>query len=1117
MAVDRTCTEIRPGRNGGLEFGESRPLSAFGSLQAYVLLGDPGAGKTTEFKNERRALGGAAVYIRARDFIWPDLESRPEWRDKTLFIDGLDEMRAGAADSRLPLDKIRNRLDRLGCPKFRISCREADWLGDNDRQSLEAVSPDSPIAVLRLDPLSEQAATELLSSRNLGVSAEEFLQQARLRGVGGLLGNPLTLCLLADALRYSGGWPESRLETFETACRRMATEQNEEHREGAPPQSVEIVLDASGYLCALQLLSGIDGYSLGPGVEGSGFVSLDALEGAQEHRSRICLEYALATRLFTAVGDRAFSPVHRLVAEFLAGRYLAALIREGLPARRVVALMTGAGDGRVVTVLRGLSAWLAAHPGEARRQLIAADPVGVGIYGDIGGFMTDDKKGLLRSLAEFAAEGHLSGHQWRDGRADEAWYDSAWAFRSLASPDMVPPINDLLGGRGAGASDDRITGFVLDLLTEADASEVGRLIGLESTVEVILRDTATVPEVRLRALGAYLRIAPDGDTRTDNALWLLDAVHDRKLPDPDDQLLGTLLSHLYPNAIAPSQVWRYALSRNRPVLGGRFWRFWQFILEERSSNQQVAELLDAFHDDAARLISDREESPFEELPLRLLVRGLEAGGEEVEPERLYKWLSTVGRYLLTSLAGEHVRRVRVRTWLETRPEIQKVVYLEWLTTRSRDDPLGYWRCDALHESKLPSDFGLWCLDQAIAISDADAAVSEELLSEAHRSLRNPEGSEGLTVDVLFERTRGRRALEEWLDGLTRRSSSEPSAADDPHLKELEALREQARADQRQRRAEWSELIRSRETELRENRFSPQNLNTLARAYFGRFAGADRMTSSRDRIAEFIGGENSLVDAVLAGLREAVTRDDVPAAERTIALHLESKHSWLAYPVLASLHLLDEEDPARLDGLDNTQKRNALAIHYCVPAGQVSAGWQDRWLRQDPELVLDVLYRCAVAAIRAGDEAPPGLNELETVTGCGELVHDVRLRLLRAFPTRGPHKQLRQLDRLLAEVFEYDDKSALRSLLQKKLSSTSMTVAQRVRWLAADELLSPGSGFPRLKAWVGEGERRVRHLATSSKISRIDVASAVRSSTLFEMQPRLRTRSRCWAARIARSQ
>ena len=319
-------------------------------------------------------------------------------------------------------------------------------------------------------------------------------------------------------------------------------------------------------------------------------------------------------------------------------------------------------------------------------------------------------------------------------------------------------------------------------------------------------------------------------------------------------------------------------------------------------------------------------------------------------------------------------------------------------------------------------------------------------------------------------------LDDQLEELCGQRSSSPSAAGYPYYEQLETRRAQARDEHRQRREEWADVIRSREAELRENRFPSQNLNTLANAYFGLFAGADRTASPRSRIGEFIGGDTRLVDAVMAGLREAVMRPEVPEVERTISLHSESKHSWLAYPVLASLHLLDGEDPERLDGLDDARKCGALAIHYCVPAGQVSPGWHGRWLREGPELVLDVLYRCAVAAIRAGDEVPPGLDELETVTGCDELVHDVRLRLLRAFPTRGPHKQLRQLDRLLADVFEYDDKSALRALLRKKLSATSMTVAQRVRWLAADELLSPGAGFPELKAWVGESERRVRHLA-----------------------------------------
>ena len=583
-----------------------------------------------------------------------------------------------------------------------------------------------------------------------------------------------------------------------------------------------------------------------------------------------------------------------------------------------------------------------------------------------------------------------------------------------------------------------------------------------------------MPGVRRRALDAYVRLSPSGSAKVRSLARILAATHEGELSDPDNELCGTLLDRLYPGVITPSQVWRYVRPRNQSDLVGRFWRFWEYTLEKRSSDQQVAELLDAFHEDAARLISEREESPFGELPLRLLVRGLEALGEQLEPSRLYKWLSAVGRCRLISRTEEHKRRVRA--WLEARPEIQKAVYLEWLRTRSRDDPLGYWRCDALHESKLPSDFGLWCLDQAIAISGADPVMSQELLREAHGSLRNPAKSEGLTRDVLFERTRGRRELAEWLDGLTQKSSSEPSAADDPHLKELEALREQARADQRQRREEWAELIRSQETELWENRFAPQNLNTLAKAYFGLFAGADRMISPRDRIAEFIGGDSSLVDAVLAGLREAVTRDDVLAAERTISLSLESKQSWLAYPVLASLHLLDEEDPARLDGLDDAQKRNALATHYCVPVGPASALWHDRWFQTEPELVLDVLYQSAVGALRVGDEAPPGLNDLATVTDHEDVVHDVRLGLLRAYPTRAPKKQLRLLDGLLADVFHHPDKSALRPLIKRKLSAASMTVAQRVRWLAADALLSPGPGFPELKAWVGASERRVGFLA-----------------------------------------
>ena len=155
IIVPRTCVEVSQENQNENPKWVAKPLESFRSSYAYVLLGDPGSGKSTAFEVEAGAAGENAELISARDFITFNADRHPEWKDKTLFIDGLDEVRLSSGDKREALDKVRRQLDDLGCPRFRISCRESDWLGDNDRKNLRLVSPGNRISVLRINPLTE--------------------------------------------------------------------------------------------------------------------------------------------------------------------------------------------------------------------------------------------------------------------------------------------------------------------------------------------------------------------------------------------------------------------------------------------------------------------------------------------------------------------------------------------------------------------------------------------------------------------------------------------------------------------------------------------------------------------------------------------------------------------------------------------------------------------------------------------------------------------------------------------------------------------------------------------------------------------------------------------------
>ena len=198
--------------------------------------------------------------------------------------------------------------------------RQTGW-GPMIRKHLESVSSDSKVTVLRINPLKDSDIASILDDRpNLG-DAQTFIALAKDRGVDGLLVNPQTLEMLADVVGEGDGWPKSRKETFEMACRQIVDEHHKGHQaaqESNSPPSSDQLLDAAGRLCAVQLISGAAGYTL-RGQPDEEYPALDLCD----YDTPETLRSALATKLFKGASNNRFIPVHRHIAEFLGARHLA--------------------------------------------------------------------------------------------------------------------------------------------------------------------------------------------------------------------------------------------------------------------------------------------------------------------------------------------------------------------------------------------------------------------------------------------------------------------------------------------------------------------------------------------------------------------------------------------------------------------------------------------------------------------------------------------------------------------------------------------------------------------------------------------------------------------------
>lgn len=1007
--VARTCTEVV--QSTGEKVSQS--IEDLRSRRAYVLLGDPGSGKTASFEAEAKACNG--YYVTARDFLALSLPTSA--CGKTIFIDGLDESRAGEGDGRTPLDRIRSRLDELGRPSFRLSCREADWLGASDRNALEAVAPVRELSIVHLYQLTQEQIRDILAHHPAVLDPVDFLKNAEERGLDALLQNPQTLNLLIEAVKENE-WPTTRQETFRLACEKLAAEPNPEHRTTVRGQAVNTaaLLHAAGALCAIQLFADISGFTETGETRQEVLALRDIgfLDG-------LTVSQALKTRLFVGIGEGQFAPVHRSVAEYLSARFLSQLIeKEHLPIGRVLSLMTAA-DGGVVAGLRGLNAWLSVHHPQSRYRLIQIDPLGVVLYGDTKLFSVDDKLTLLKAIHGQAQQ--YSGFRWQD------W--SAKPFGALATADMVAHLKLILASPARDEGSQALTDCVIDAVHFGDP-----LPQLKDELNAAISDTTRWPRIRNNALIAYIHLfgSQQNDLRE-----IAEDIRDGKIEDPEDEMLGVLLNELFPDVIKADEVFSYLHKPKNDHLIGMYHIFWSHKISEVAGDSDVPILMDILAAKKPPVLEDHNNHGVKKMVGGLLCRAIREHGDKITDERRYDWLGTaLDKYDFPRIDREE--SACIKAWIEANPECYKGILLVGIAKSANEERYRlciYKTIMRLFVARPPDDMGPWWLSRAEVEQDQEKA--DCLFSEAISNFFNDQGAADLSVEF-FER---------WVNERPRFVTVYQSntRVKIPDWKREDAKRNwQYKEEEKKHKEEWIQYFRSHLSHILAGDAHSKVLHDLASAYLGHLIDADGQTGL-ERLQSFLNGDEELTSAALEGLRRSIERPDLPAVNEILELDVKGRMHYIRQACLAGMEERYKSDPSQVLDLSDTVIEKVVAFQYTYSSNEQA--WFKVCVRDRPNVVAKVLIKHVMMQVKGKKEHINGIYPLANDEEYEGVALLAVAPLLRAFPSR-VNKKLSSsvLGNLLKAALRYLSDQELTNIINEKLAVKTMDVTQRIYWLAA---------------------------------------------------------------------
>jgi len=1037
--VPRSVKQLSQLPDGGTDT-EAVGLESLRSVPAWVLLGEPGAGKSEAFKSEAQAASG--LHLTIAEFVYSDIDEA--WKEKILFLDGLDEVRASATAQSI-LFQVKSKLRKLGLPNFRIACRAADWYGQSDLEEMIGVSPNGVLPIYTLEPLTAADIRRILEGNFNRSDAEDFIAQAETHGINALLSNPQTLGLTVKAL---GGqtWPSSRDETYRLACEALVQEENRKHRDQTRFQPVltSALLEAAGQVFATLLLADKSGIALDPSAGNDRFPYWKTLEPSLPEQAALALRTALFVPSIS--NDQRLEPTHRSVAEYLAADWLGKQIdSRGLPLKRVLNLMLGF-DGKAVAGLRGLYGWLALKSLKAQQGLIKNDPLTVALYSDPHPMDVEAKRLLLQ---EIYFQTHANPSVLWDLRGAE---NLSALFQAELRDEYMAALQD------PKRDDSTQTYVVFTLKVLRQSSSQAQLI---KELRDVAADGTRWERVRRHALEAWL----ESGITDSQAIEFLDHLNQGKISDPDEELTGILLGKLFPRSISAAQVLNYLHLPKSKILG-MYQHFWAYEFPKTVPEVDLPFVLDQLAQRSDLQSLNWVEFHISRTLAALVARGVQVHGDRIPDTQLFTWLR-IGTDEYGERRHEPEFHKTITQWLIDRPERYKgLLGVCFERNQTNPSPLHGLFNDSqiLRGIPAPTDIGLWHFQNVDCTSNE--ALSKEHLAEALRSLWSDHPTPGLTFEMVLEWAGDDPIKSSWLEPLLTWEIPEWRKAQNHSIQQ----RQREQADIKRER---SINLATKLSEIRSGRAHPALMGELAGVWLNRYSDT-RGESPLDRFKTYCDNYVDVYEAAKAGLPACIKRSDLPSVKEIIDLNLKQQAHWIRSACLLGMELSWTENQSAVDLLDSSTLEKMVCFRL-TDGTETPPQWFLHLVSNMPELVSKVLIAYASESFKAQREYVDGIYPLARNAAYKKVARLSVPTLLLSFPTRNRSNQLNQLNSLLRAALKYE-MPELPAIAAKKLKLKSLDASQRVYFLLTGMLIEPDQYEQKLWDFVGESWQRVQHIS-----------------------------------------